>query len=220
MRTGRPVTNISGNKYGLLRVLGRVKGVKPPHWRCRCACGAVVVRAGAVLTGNRLGSCGHGCVAAKKSRRPSQLKHGYFGKPEYTAWMEMRRRCYDPKRKEYDDYGGRGITVCAAWDDPQTGFAVFLRHMGPRPARGYTVGRKDNDGHYCPENCEWQTISRQNRNKTTTIRLRWRGRTLAISDWADETGLPRSCLYQRYRKGWAVRDILTEPHRSVPVGKA
>ena len=27
----------------------------------------------------------------------------------------MKARCYNPRRKEYKNYGGRGITVCIGW---------------------------------------------------------------------------------------------------------
>lgn len=30
----------------------------------------------------------------------------------YVSWIEMRRRCTNPKRSNYPNYGGRGITVC------------------------------------------------------------------------------------------------------------
>lgn len=33
----------------------------------------------------------------------------------------MRQRCNNPKNKAYENYGGRGITICKEWDD----FAVF-----------------------------------------------------------------------------------------------
>ena len=48
---------------------------------------------------------------------------------EYSSWLNMRQRCNNKNNPQYEDYGGRGITICPEWDD----FDVFLADMGPRP---------------------------------------------------------------------------------------
>lgn len=82
---------------------------------------------------------------------------------EYQTWSQLIQRCTNPKNPRYACYGGRGITVCDAWND----FAVFYRDMGPRP-EGLTLDRIDNDAGYSPENCRWATLSEQARNKRAT----------------------------------------------------
>lgn len=81
--------------------------------------------------------------------------------PLYTAWVEMRRRCRAIRHQK--NYSGRGISVCADWED----FFTFAADMGPHPGRGWTLDRKDNDLDYCPDNCRWATTTTQNRNKRT-----------------------------------------------------
>lgn len=73
----------------------------------------------------------------------------------------MRRRCYARHRREYKNYGGRGIAVCDEWRDS---FDNFLRDMGLRP-EGMTLERINNDGPYNKENCKWATVAEQNANK-------------------------------------------------------
>ena len=54
--------------------------------------------------------------------------HGLSYLPEYRVWQTMRLRCLDPDHPAFEDYGGRGITVCDRWrDSPQN----FLDDMGP-----------------------------------------------------------------------------------------
>jgi hypothetical protein len=88
-------------------------------------------------------------------------KHGKCGTRTYVRWTAMKQRCYDLNFKQYDDYGGRGITVCDRWN---YSFENFLEDMGECP-EGLTLDRIDNDGNYEPGNCRWITRQEQNLNK-------------------------------------------------------
>jgi hypothetical protein len=74
----------------------------------------------------------------------------------------MLARC-NPRHPRYDDWGGRGITICERWRGPE-GFVTFLADMGERP-EGRTLDRIDNDGGYAPGNCRWATSAEQHANK-------------------------------------------------------
>lgn len=37
------------------------------------------------------------------------------GHPVYKVWFNMLGRCYDPSVREYNRYGGRGVSVCKEW---------------------------------------------------------------------------------------------------------
>ena len=79
--------------------------------------------------------------------------HGMSRTPEYRVWVGMRARCYHPKTRGYDRYGGRGIQVCKQW---KISFTAFIQDVGPRPDKGYDLARKDPNKGYEPGNCEWQ----------------------------------------------------------------
>jgi hypothetical protein len=98
------------------------------------------------------------------SDRRHNYKHGGSNDIEYTIWIGMHQRCSNPLRREYKNYGGRGIRVCKRWDD----YAVFLADMGRRPTPAHTLERVDNEGGYSKENCIWATYTQQIRNRRCT----------------------------------------------------
>lgn len=75
----------------------------------------------------------------------------------YQSWVAMRRRC-DPEVEPIRNarWAGRGIKVCAEWQD----FVVFRQWAMDNGYReGLSLDRLDNDGDYEPSNCEWVTRS-------------------------------------------------------------
>jgi hypothetical protein len=79
----------------------------------------------------------------------------------YGVWNAIKTRCYCKTNKDYPNYGGRGITICARWF---YSFKNFVEDMGPRP-EGYSLDRIDNDGIYSPDNCRWASNHQQAVNK-------------------------------------------------------
>ena len=87
-------------------------------------------------------------------------KHGMSYTPIYGIWNAMVQRCYNLNHIRYEDYGGRGILVCARWHL----FNNFYDDMGDRP-EGLTLERINNDGNYEPGNCKWATRVEQQSNR-------------------------------------------------------
>jgi hypothetical protein len=82
----------------------------------------------------------------------------------------MLQRCSNPRRRDYQYYGGRGITVCARW----LNFSDFLSDMG-EPPPGMTIDRIDPNGNYEPTNCRWATRKQQTANRRPFKQVGLRG---------------------------------------------
>lgn len=88
--------------------------------------------------------------------------HGMSRTFEYSAWLNMKGRCYTLTNTSYKYYGQRGIKVCDKW---LYSFAAFFKDMGKRPGLEYTLERINNDSDYEPGNCKWATWEEQNNNR-------------------------------------------------------
>ena len=133
----------------------------------------------------------------------SRYRHGFARQgqrhPLHHEWSNMITRCTNPNREQWMDYGGRGITVCNEWRHDAAAFIHWALANGWQP--GLTIERIDNDGGYFPDNCTWTTRDAQNRNRRSTIKVTWNGKTQCIMDWCNELGLNHFTVYKRMKRG-------------------
>lgn len=143
------------------------------------------------------------------NKNGSRLNHGdaRTGKRTrlYVIWMNILIRCNDSNAPIYKYYGARGIRcLWVCYED-------FKKDMGPTYGDGLSIGRIDNDGHYCKQNCEWQTRAQQARNYRRNVMLTHNGKTQCVSDWEAELGFKRGTVQQRIHLGWGHIEALTTP---------
>jgi hypothetical protein len=118
----------------------------------------------------------------------------------------MHNRCYSPRNRDWARYGGRGITVCAAWNSVEQ----FLVDMGHPPATGgLSIDRIDNDGNYEPGNCRWATQEESNDNTCRNKFVEWQGKSQTIKEWAKELDMEPRRISERLNRGWTVERTLT-----------
>src|SRR3990170_7814776 len=93
---------------------------------------------------------------------------GHNGKktPEYACWVSLKSRCKNPKVRNYRDYGGRNIKVSSEW---KNSYEQFLKDMGRKPGKDYSIERINNNDNYCKENCKWILTKLQNRNRRNSV---------------------------------------------------
>ncbi len=177
----------AGEIWGRWEIIEELPGKRV---RCRCVCGTEkALNRNTIRYGQSL-SCG--CL-----NRDGTRKHGMTGTSEYHIWQSMRGRCQNPNNGKYHIYGGRGITVCERWQV----FINFYADMGPKPFPKATIERKDNDGHYNPDNCSWATYGEQNKNRRRYGYriLTYKGMQKPLGQWAEEYGMSISTLWARLR---------------------
>jgi hypothetical protein len=123
----------------------------------------------------------------------------------YMIWTSMRQRCENSAAKDFPRYGGRGITVCERWKS----FEAFLADMGEAP-RGMSLERRDNEGPYCKDNCEWATRSTQQRNTRRARKYVVNGVELNVCQIEKNLGLSQGAVWHRIQSGWSVERAITE----------
>lgn len=202
--------DLTGQKFGKLKVLKRVEGPDPKrvYWECRCDCEnhtIVVVEAYRLTSGNTL-SCG--CYNKEKN-----ITHGQTKTRLYTVWESMKKRCDNPNNSGYHNYGGRGIKVCDEWYDFET-FSNWAYANGYDPDAAYgacTIDRINHDGDYCPENCRFASMEVQDLNKRNTRYEEYNGEKVTIVELSKRTGISESTLRARLKRGMTVEEAVTTP---------
>lgn len=120
----------------------------------KCHCGKEFETQTRDVKSGRVKSCG--CEKIHYKHRLS--RHRLYG-----TWNQMIKRCCNEKNDNYNNYGGKGITVCERWLNIEN----FINDMYPSFKEGLTLDRIDVNGNYEKSNCRWadKYIQAQNTRK-------------------------------------------------------
>lgn len=194
--------DMTGQRFDMLTVIKYSHSTKEGDacWFCKCDCGKIIVYQAKSLRKGLATSC-H-C----KKRRPHTIRQGRV----YNSWRNMLRRVRNPNNTEYQNYGGRGITVCQRW----LNFDNFFADMGKPPTEKHTLERIDVNKNYEPTNCCWATIKEQCNNTRRNHFYTYQGQTKTIAQWAEIYHFEYACLRSRLRDlNWNIEKALTTPLR-------
>lgn len=204
-------TEISiGDKINRLKILDLFYKNHILCCKCECECGKIVEKIVVrnLFEGNTK-SCG--CLNRELTIERN-FKHGDGGRNKktrlYKIWVDMRRRCNNPNRKDADNYYNKNIKVCEKWSDFNN-FKKWALENGYND--NLTIERKDNNENYCPENCSWIEKSEQSKNRTSNHYITYKNETKTLSDWSLTLGISRTTIQSRLRRGWSIEKTFETP---------
>lgn len=184
--------------YNNVKILGiatpyiNKKGSSVERYFCLCHCGKTFCPTKYRILNPAFSSCG--CLRLGKCIN-SRKTHGCSNELIYRIWAAMTSRCFNRNNKAYKHYGGRGITVCEKWLNPEN-FIEWALKNGYK--KGLTIDRIENNIGYNESNCRFVSMVVQNNNKRNSIHVNYKNESMGISEWARKLKLNNSSLYYWY----------------------
>lgn len=204
--------DLTGQRFGRWTITG-LTGTKRSNqheWTAKCDCGTIrtTMLASTVKHGNSK-SCG--CLRRELLKAPTKDRHKDLyhdcRNPLYAIWLAMKTRCYNEMHPAYGRYGARGIKLDPAWEFD---FETFVKDMGPRPSKHYSIERVDNNGDYTPENCKWGTRREQARNRKNNRLFEWKGKIMNLVEVCEMENVEYVRTYQQvFKSGWTIQKAVT-----------
>lgn len=199
--------DLTGQKFNYLTVIEYVGSKnKKSMWLCECECGnQTIVDSSSLKSGNT-----KACGCHMKDGWGNNKTHGMSKTRLYRIWQAMISRCYYEKNKYYQNYGGRGISVCDEW---RNNFELFMKwSLNNHYANNLTIDRIDNDKGYSPDNCKWVTRFVQMNNTRNNRLLDYNGQTKTVAEWSRYANISYDVLHSRiFRYHWPVDKALETP---------
>lgn len=216
-----------GKKYNYLTITGfGYNDFGKRCFKCECDCGKEKLIITTDVINGAVKSCG--CMRNNILRKLSTVHGGcLYGHPErlYRIYRGMIERCHNKNNTKYNDYGGRGITVCSDWRENYDTFRTWAIENGydeNKSRKEQSIDRIDNDKGYSPDNCRWTTMKVQRTNqrphkehkKNATVVLN--GAIVPKRVVCAEYGISVEMFdYRVKHKGMSVIEALTTPKLSV-----
>lgn len=179
--------DLEGKRFGRLTVIKFLeqgeREDKRRQWLCKCDCGNYSQVSGAKLINGHTKSCGCAVVDFIGS-----LNRKYPNKDKriYRIWRAIHNRCYAENNREFNNYGGRGITICDEWKEENSGYTAFHEWaVNNGYSEGLTIDRIDVDKGYSPDNCRWITNKEQQNNRRDNVLLTYNGETHTMKEWSE-----------------------------------
>ena len=150
------------------------------------------------------------------SNRKSLIKSQRLNK----IYKDLKARCYNPNKKDYKWYGGKGIKVYSEWlcservkGGPTKGFLQFQEWAFNN---GYkddlTIDRIDSSKDYSPDNCRWITIQEQQSNKSSNHWITYKGEIKTLLQWSKELRMWHGTIRHRLcNLHWTVEKAFETP---------
>ena len=221
-----------GDRFGIITATGKFirqktnRGTDDIKWEFVCDCGNTRYFKYPEVINRDKGkypiSCG--CLA-NQHHGDAMRTHGATDSHLYNVYHLMVSRCTNPNNPKYANWGGRGITICSEWYDPNetrrdkfnNKNEKFLNFVKWACANGYydqpkdtprnqllTLDRIDNDGPYAPWNCRWVTLKIQANNTTKNRHVRYNGKVYTYAQFRELLGMKSHGIFMNALKSDAL----------------
>jgi hypothetical protein len=100
-----------------------------------------------------------------KKKLKKQQKEYYKNFPWKRTLLAINQRCNNIKTKQYKDYGGRGIKCFITEEELKELWIRDNAHLLKKPS----INRKDNDGDYIFDNCEFIEFGKNSAERNTRV---------------------------------------------------
>lgn len=204
---GSRFEDLTGQRFNRLTVIRYLdkneRTARTYNWLCQCDCGRLIKANANKLKNGLQKSCGCLKEEMKYDIGDINRKYKYSNKRLYGVYKSMINRCYNESHREYNNYGGRGVTVCDLWRNNYDDFAEWAFKTGYDDTAIYgqcTLDRKDVNGNYEPCNCTWVTNEAQQNNRRDNVILTYNGETHNMKEWSRLLGVTYSSLVYHIRK--------------------
>jgi len=146
----KDMVGVKFNDLTVLEFSGKFTKRHERIWTCLCVCGTIKLLPTSQLTSGKQKSCG--CRKYKHHSTYTRL---------YRIWWGIKQRCENKNKREFSQYGGKGIKLYQEWQD----FGTFKKWALDN---GYNdslwIDRIDSNDNYAPENCRFVTVQQSNMN--------------------------------------------------------
>jgi hypothetical protein len=180
-------------------------------WKCQCECGNFINVRSYDLKSGHTKSCGcfHKETAIINGQKVRKIPDISISTTRiYKIWQGMQTRCYNSKHMFYYDYGGRGITICDEWKNDVVVFYNWAITNGYQD--DLSIDRKDNNGNYEPDNCQWVSYKEQTNNTSRNHFVTYNNKTQTVKQWSEELGINYYTLIHRLYDDWSVEKAFTK----------
>lgn len=141
--------------------------------------------------------------------------HGLSYEPLFNVLSKMHYRCENENHSEYQNYGGRGITVCKEWSmDNASAFISWAIKNGWR--EGLEIDRIDNNKGYSPENCRFVSRQQNCRNRRSNKYVIVNGEEMLLCEAIEKYSVVSKQEFERryYHRKWPLEKALFQVPRS------
>lgn len=203
-------TNLIGHHHDKLTIIGYNKTAlvnkTKDIWICKCECGNTVTLSTSTFYQNK--SCGCEMNKGLSGNKNPMYKHGGTHTKLFSIWTGMKKRCYQSSSNGYENYGGRGITICDEWRNDFLTFKNWADNNGYK--EGLSIDRIDVNGNYEPSNCKWVSLEEQVNNKRNSVFYTYNNETHTLPQWSKILNIPLGTLTARryHHPDWPAEKIL------------